>query len=324
MTNWWRFLWKLQLPPKIKHFLWKICHNCIPSFANLAARHIAVDPLCRFCHQAAEVPSHALWSCRLLICIREACGFLSSASWVDRASMLDFLLWCKDQLRPSEFNLLAVVLWAVWNRHNALLHHRSSLPPEAVVPWCEAYLAEFMDSNAKVPLPSSNRFVRWIPPIDNVLKINVDAARSKSAQITGLGAVIRNSSGEVLMTGIDYITGLLDPTIAECKAILFGLSLAVGRGLPDLVIESDCAQVIKLLNDNNVVLSDIGLVLSDIHEILRLFSSSISFVHVRRNGNLVAHSLAKLAISKVDCFVWVDDFPPSVGSLIEVDSNFSL
>ncbi|KAL5777126.1 hypothetical protein ACOSP7_010052 [Xanthoceras sorbifolium] len=276
MANWWRFLWKLQLPPKIKHFLWKICHNCIPCFANLAARQIEVDPLCRFCHQAAEVPSHALWSCPLLIRIREACGFLSSASLVDRAPMVDFLLWCKDQLRPAEFNLLVVVIWAVWNRRNALLHHRPSLPPESVVPWCEAYLAEFMESNAKVPLPSLNRFVRWIPPIDKVVKINVDAARSDSAQITGLGAVIRNSSGEVLMTGIDYIT-----------AILFGLSLAVGRGFPELVIESDCAQVIKLLNDNIAILSDIGLVLNDIHEILRLFSSRISFVHVSRNGNLV-------------------------------------
>ncbi|KAL5812922.1 hypothetical protein ACOSQ3_027872 [Xanthoceras sorbifolium] len=142
--------------------------------------------------------------------------------------------------------------------------------------------------------------------------------------ITGLGAIARNSSDDVIMSGIDFISGLLDPAIAEAKAIFFGLSLAVDRGLLDLVIESDCAQVIKLLNDNTVVRSDIGLVLNDIREILRLSSPRFSFVHIRRSGNLVAHSLAKLAVSKVDCCVWVNDFPPCVGSLIEVDSNFSL
>ncbi|KAL5811138.1 hypothetical protein ACOSQ4_027706 [Xanthoceras sorbifolium] len=116
--------------------------------------------------------------------------------------------------------------------------------------------------------------------------------------ITALGAVARNSSDDVIMSGIDFIS-----------AIFFGLSLAVDRGLLDLVIESDCAQVIKLLNDNTVVRSDIGLVLNDIREILRLSSPRFSFVHIRRSGNLVAHSLAKLAFSKVDCCVWVNDFP---------------
>lgn len=35
MTQLWKVVWKLKVPPKIKYFVWKVLSNAIPSFENL-------------------------------------------------------------------------------------------------------------------------------------------------------------------------------------------------------------------------------------------------------------------------------------------------
>ncbi|KAL5812537.1 hypothetical protein ACOSQ3_027487 [Xanthoceras sorbifolium] len=123
----------------------------------------------------------------------------------------------------------------------------------------------------------------------------------------GLGALVRDSSGVVLLTDINSITGLLAPAVAEAKAILFDLSIAFEWGITHLVVESDCASVIKLLNDGMTF-----------RIFLRTSNFIIKFSHVHCSGNMVVHSLAKLAISEDKLLVWEEDFPLSFGTLLDV------
>lgn len=37
---WWKFLWKLSLPNKVKLFMWKLFHNILPCNSNLANKSI--------------------------------------------------------------------------------------------------------------------------------------------------------------------------------------------------------------------------------------------------------------------------------------------
>ncbi|KAL5734834.1 hypothetical protein ACOSP7_032695 [Xanthoceras sorbifolium] len=217
-----------------------------------------------------------------------------------------------------------MVLLAIWNRRNNLIHHRPCLLVGGLVPWCKAFLSNFLKANAAVPPPIPNRFVRWIPPIQNVYKLNTDATLDDKKNITGLGAIMRDSSGAVMFSCIDSIVGLLALKVAETKAILFGLSAAIEGGITSMIIEYDCAPVIKMLNDGSEPLSEIGVIISDIQGTLRYCNSSVKFSYVYRNGNLVAQSLAKLAIIKNKVLVWVEDVPLSTGSLVETDSSFIL
>ena len=38
--GWWRSFWKIKVPLKINTFIWKLLHNCLPTFLNLHARGI--------------------------------------------------------------------------------------------------------------------------------------------------------------------------------------------------------------------------------------------------------------------------------------------
>ncbi|KAK3189500.1 hypothetical protein Dsin_029061 [Dipteronia sinensis] len=47
--SWWNCMWRLYIPLKIKIFIWKACHDWIPTNSNLLRRGIQVDARCPLC-----------------------------------------------------------------------------------------------------------------------------------------------------------------------------------------------------------------------------------------------------------------------------------
>lgn len=44
----WELVWKVNVPQKIKHFLWKICQNAIPVGENLWKKRVKHLAICQF------------------------------------------------------------------------------------------------------------------------------------------------------------------------------------------------------------------------------------------------------------------------------------
>ena len=59
----WFGIWKLKMPRKVKHFLWRPCTNSLPTKVNLMKQKILVDPLCHCYGKQPEDIMHALWCC---------------------------------------------------------------------------------------------------------------------------------------------------------------------------------------------------------------------------------------------------------------------
>lgn len=59
----WRDIWALPIPNVEKNFLWRACHNLLPTRSNLFKKKIVVDPLCPLCGAEAETGYHILWDC---------------------------------------------------------------------------------------------------------------------------------------------------------------------------------------------------------------------------------------------------------------------
>ncbi|KAK3205252.1 hypothetical protein Dsin_019298 [Dipteronia sinensis] len=64
MCKWWNSLWKLNIPPKVRIFIWRACLNTIPSLENLWKRKITDVPRCNRCDSLAESASHAIFGCK--------------------------------------------------------------------------------------------------------------------------------------------------------------------------------------------------------------------------------------------------------------------
>lgn len=59
----WSCIWKATLAPIVKHFMWRLIVNCLPTIANLVKRGLDVNPLCYVCSQTEEDLFHAFFDC---------------------------------------------------------------------------------------------------------------------------------------------------------------------------------------------------------------------------------------------------------------------
>ena len=87
----WKSLWKLNIPNKVKFFLWRAYTDSIPTVLNLCKRKIVPSSACNHCHVGEETVLHALWSCEA-ICSVWRSYFPAIPSEFNRASSFRDLL----------------------------------------------------------------------------------------------------------------------------------------------------------------------------------------------------------------------------------------
>lgn len=59
-------LWKLDIPAKIKIYMWRLFHNLVPHYENLARRTLCEEAVCPLCKTELETSDHLLWACVIL------------------------------------------------------------------------------------------------------------------------------------------------------------------------------------------------------------------------------------------------------------------
>lgn len=58
-------LWKLNLPPKLKNFWWRVTYDSLPVTSKLRRRGIQVDDTCQTFAEEVEMLNHMLFHCRV-------------------------------------------------------------------------------------------------------------------------------------------------------------------------------------------------------------------------------------------------------------------
>ncbi|KAK3224383.1 hypothetical protein Dsin_011408 [Dipteronia sinensis] len=64
MCKWWKTLWKLNIPPNVRIFIWRACLNVISSQENLWKRKIVNATCCNRISSRVESASHAFFGCK--------------------------------------------------------------------------------------------------------------------------------------------------------------------------------------------------------------------------------------------------------------------
>uniref|UniRef100_A0A803MMD8 RNase H type-1 domain-containing protein n=1 Tax=Chenopodium quinoa TaxID=63459 RepID=A0A803MMD8_CHEQI len=117
-----------------------------------------------------------------------------------------------------------------------------------------------------------------VPPEGNMYKINCDA---------------------VMFSG-----GAFDVEVAEALGARHALKVAFDAGLRRVVLETDCLMLFTHLSKKIVEPTVFGL--KDILAISSL-CTTVKLSHVRKQGNTVAHNLAKLSKSFTEMRVWIEE-----------------
>ena len=64
-TPFWKKIWHLKIPSKIRIFVWRACMNGLPTRLNLSKRWVNISLICPICDQELETTTHALIQCEL-------------------------------------------------------------------------------------------------------------------------------------------------------------------------------------------------------------------------------------------------------------------
>ncbi|KAG8474149.1 hypothetical protein CXB51_033836 [Gossypium anomalum] len=75
-------IWDLQIPAKIKIYLWRSLKNYVPHFSNMAKRRLRVGTVCPLCKEAPEDLHHRLWFCRVVHHLWSSLCLLLSPEWI--------------------------------------------------------------------------------------------------------------------------------------------------------------------------------------------------------------------------------------------------
>ena len=91
----WKRFWKLQLPPKVLDFVWRLCSNCLPLRVRLHKKGVVLDTCCGLCDMEVEDASHILFNCSF-----------ARSCWA--AARLDFLAALGEVFHTSILSLLSL------------------------------------------------------------------------------------------------------------------------------------------------------------------------------------------------------------------------
>lgn len=108
-----RLIWRVKLPVKIGTFVWKLMHDCLPTFLNLNSREIFVNKDCPFCNAEVESSTHLLLSCQFARAIWHGstlCIHTSSLSNISVQNWICSLLIRHKKLSPKDMSLCIICL----------------------------------------------------------------------------------------------------------------------------------------------------------------------------------------------------------------------
>lgn len=124
---------------------------------------------------------------------------------------------------------------------------------EHLIQYAIAFLSDFQKSEIKKD-GTTRTICRWKPPLQNLVKINVDGAVSPGHSCSATGMVIRDTNDSLLVARACSAFQNVKPLTIELLAIKEALVWCLNAGYTEGVISTDCRSACILVSDNSVFL----------------------------------------------------------------------
>jgi hypothetical protein len=180
----WTLLWKVKVPTKIKVFLWRLARYSLPSGDLLCHMNMAQTDVCVICG-ARDLWKHSLIECNMSKCVwalekEDITDFIGALQEEDARAWLAKVL---PSLPQEDMVRVVVTIWAIWHARRKAIHENLFQCPLSTHAFIDKFVSELGETTMvwtrerQLGRPAR----RWIPPLGDLAKINVDAAVSKNS-----------------------------------------------------------------------------------------------------------------------------------------------
>ncbi|GAU22732.1 hypothetical protein TSUD_138570 [Trifolium subterraneum] len=272
------------------------------------------------CNDGAEDDFHVFFTCPQVVDCWTAAGLhdviynrLSSFN-----NVAELLLNICNNEDENIAGRVAMLIWCIWqNRNNTIWNNNSNsalqVGQQAFQAWQQWFDAQKLH-NRGVQQPAEQQNVRWVQPPVGWIKCNVDAGFFQAINTTSAANCFRQSNRLFLSAETRCYNSNFTTLEGEGMALLNAVQFAISQGWDYVIFESDSQSLVNAITSNKVGISEFCSLVSSIRNSLSSLSNfEVKFV--RRQANMVAHSLARAAISWASHQSF-DFVPPCIESLI--------
>ncbi|XP_042962682.1 uncharacterized protein LOC122296954 [Carya illinoinensis] len=218
--------------------------------------------------------------------------------------------WC-EKLSINDLELMVMVLRRIWLRRNSFVFENKFEKPDVLFKLAADSLFQFKQVQQQSHKNQDSgirrgRSCRWKAPAKDQVKVNWDAALKIKEGRMGIGVVIRDENGDVMVSLCSQRRNVRDPLVAELQALRQAMKLCADLNITDVIFEGDALKVVKAVNNPESSWEWHGQVVEDIKKVLR---NRISWkvIHAYRESNYVAHFLAKFSFTVNEDRIWMEE-----------------
>ena len=161
----------------------------------------------------------------------------------------------------------------------------------------------------------------WKPPPWPILKVNFDDTIFQQQNSVGVGVVIRDAKGQVIASMDEKITLPSSFTTMDLIATKRALRLDLEFGLSPIVLEGNSKNTIDALMCEESLLANYRHLVDNAKRLANQFES-VEFSHVKTEGNIEAHNIARHVRHVSKLSVWMEDVPPHLFVVIQAELAF--
>ncbi|KAK9266561.1 hypothetical protein L1049_021494 [Liquidambar formosana] len=191
--------------------------------------------------------------------------------------------------------LFFMILWAIWWNRNMLVFEGVQSGAREIVDMARCLLIDYTNALQDHKAINNSMQIKWHPPPIGSFKVSVDGAIFAESRSVGFGAIVRDSAGRVIATTSKHNNGDFQANVVEALGVHFAVQFVRELGLHSVMIEGDNLEVINAINSQETNLTAWVLILEDVQDALIGHFGTITFGHIRRDGNKVAYGLAQHA-----------------------------
>lgn len=319
-AGFWKKLWSLELPGKVRFFLWRTCRSCLPTGKALVNKRVNIDGKCPWCRMEEEDEKHVLFECQFA---KEVWTSTSMVQWVQISpgeTISEVFRRLFSSGTRAQCALLALICWSLWNRRNKWLWNRVSVSIFGTTSSAMNLLTDWKTAqvdHVKHASASNINVRRWQAPQQNWVKINMDAAIFADIRTIGIGGIIRDANGKFLKAICKKVEGSWSPREAEALSLKEILSWTKQYGFTRCVFETDSKLLADACNGGSGRSYFHDIVRECVDLIKHFENVLVRFTH--RSANEVAHTLARVSRSMSDLQEWDGVAPSFLSDVLTYD-----
>ncbi|XP_042950258.1 uncharacterized protein LOC122282367 [Carya illinoinensis] len=222
--------------------------------ANPPLLRILDSPLCPVCNQEPESVMHALWSCTLVQDVWGLSLRKLQKRLVMESSFKELWVHLLSVLEDDELDAFAATIFQIWKRRNNLVFENKFWDPGKLVGAARNAVSEFLSANetsTTIQAGINQSVHSWSPPPLYVFKANWDAAVDRGRSKIGVGVVIRDWEGRVVVSMSSPKNFFPDAHLAESYGALKAVLLCKQMGIKQVIFKGDAKQVVMDLTSSH-------------------------------------------------------------------------